>query len=131
VHFRNAVALAKEWFLYVIQWQTPPWSYCRVLRSDRGEAESCLPGFEHVWATLRRLESSVNPLHKEFLQALFFNVWAVFREPMLLWEQEKFGWSERAFEYVRAMFPDYATSLALENTFNHLRDNERRGSVWN
>jgi hypothetical protein len=81
-----------------------------------------------VWQLILRLEASGLAEHSEFLGLLFFRLWPVFREPCLLWEQSSWAWNNKAHEYVKCLFPEYATSLPLENTYNDLRDNEQRGA---
>jgi hypothetical protein len=129
LHVHHWVEMVAQWFLYVVQWKSPPWSYCKILDEGEDSRRESLAEFRLVWSTILRLENSGLPEHKPLLDTLFFNQWPTFREPMLLWELGNFAWSDRAYEYVKAMFPEYATSLPLEQTINALRDNERRGAT--
>ena len=77
-----------------------------------------------------KLEASTVPVQRRWLHQLPVLQWAVFREPMLLLELGR--WSleseegKMALEYVKAMWAGVPNTLALENDFSDLRDNEGR-----
>ena len=89
-----------------------------------------LESLESIWKLVVKLECSAEPIHRQLVSKLPIIQWVTFREPLLLLERQ--GWRVRPGDivhaYVGAMFEGNQHTLALENTFNDLRDNEGRGA---
>ena len=87
---------------------------------------------KQLWKLVQNLESSSLPQSKQLLLNIPIAEWTTFREPLILLEQGR--WSLKslpglcALEYIHAMWSGSQHTLALENGFNDLRDNEGRGA---
>ena len=40
-HWRQTISCIKEWCLYLVEPQSPPWSYCRLLSTDPTVRDDC------------------------------------------------------------------------------------------
>ena len=131
-HIRLVFDMVDQMLAFAIEPQSPPWSFCQLLHHDAGVQKDAVTQLKSLWSLVVRLECSGDPIHQEMMAKLPILRWVVFREPLLLLEAS--GWDvERpmgvaACRYVRAMFSGVQHTLALENTFNDLRDNEGRGA---
>ena len=129
-HVRLAMSMLWQLVTYGAQPQTPPWSFCRLLsEGDKTEVLATLRGF---WNVVLALESANTPECKALLEHLHVRRWACFREPMLLLEAGRWHLSSEpgrlATAYLSKLWGAVLNSVALENGFNDLRDNERRGA---
>ena len=106
--------------------------YALLLIDDRVVVNETLRLMHQIWVVIVTLESSKDPEFRDLLEELPFVKWAVVREPLLL--PERAGWvltspaGQACLDYVRAMVGKLLNSLAIENTYNDLRENEGRGA---
>ena len=131
-HMWLAVPAADQTILYAAQPQSPPWSFCLLLKQET--AAGALHHLRKMWAAVLKLEESRAPAHKELLAELDVVRWPCFREVMELLQVG--GWrleteaGARALAYCNALFTSSLhNTLSLENGLNDLRDNERRGQT--
>ena len=131
-HIRLSFDMVWQMLLYCTQTSSPPWSFCLLLDPDESVRKSCLQELRRIWEMVLKLESSSLPGERKWLQQLPLCKWVVFREPMLLLEAGSWdlgsAHGKLALVYVEALWSGNAHTLALENGFNDLRDNEGRGA---
>ena len=136
-HARNCFAVMKEMLLYAFLWAAlgGPWSFVRLLHPQPRERQRQMSSMKEAWQLYLRLCASNLSLHKQYLKALFFCSWAVWREPLQIFETADWDPSSPlGLAYIASMFGHaeryeaYLNSLHVENTFNALRDNEGRGA---
>ena len=131
-HLRLTMDAAWQMVVYSAQVTSPPWCYCLLLDPDESVRASCLHRLRAIWKLVIKLESSAQPDHRRHLHNMPLVKWVVFREPMLLLEAG--SWSldsphgKLAVLYIEALWSGNTHTLALENGFNDLRDNEGRGA---
>lgn len=133
-HVRLTMSLLQQLTVYVMSPQSPPWCYCGILSTNPGRKLECVAHMRKIHMLILLLESSRTLLHARLFQKLTFIHWAVVREPLELYAAGRWDlsspYAEDARAYVQSMHggESYLTTLALENGFNDLRDNEQRGA---
>ena len=131
-HTRLVMEMAWQSILYVTQPSTPPFSFCRLLDNRKAVRLATLAELRDIWKLTLTMERSSQPALRKMLGRMPFTRWVVYREVMTLLEVG--GWTlespsgQLARMYVVAMFSGNQHTLALENGFNDLRDNEGRGA---
>ena len=130
VHVRNAMSMLGQLMEYTTLHLSPPGLSTFLL--DAAARPLAVAYLKRVWALVTLLESSHDPSHRDFGAQLVILKWAVVREVLELCVSSDWDFShpcgERALKYVGALFSGVQNTLALENGFNDLRDNEARGA---
>lgn len=126
LHVWTTMAMVQQWWLFILQAHSPPWSYLRLLEPDLRPSSCRL--CKDVHELFLRLESSEEPFAVRWRNVLFQRQWPVVREPLLLLERADWVVDDGVVDYVEAMWPGCEHSLAEEYVFNALRDNETRGA---
>ena len=134
-HARNCFSTIKEMLLYAFLWTCAPWSFVRLLHPRQEERQKQMDDMRETFEVYLRLCRSGLRVHGKYLKALFYCSWAVWREPMQIFERAQWNPGDaQGLSYIAAMFgamegwEAYTNTLPVENTFNALRDNEGRGA---
>ena len=131
-HVRLVMDVVWQMIVFATQPTTHPWSSCLILHASEQVRKKALKDMRQLWELAQHIESSSLPQPKQLLQQVPVVEWATFREPLILLEQGRWSLDTPpglcAVEYIQAMWSGSQHTLALENGFNDLRDNEGRGA---
>lgn len=130
LHFRQTMAALSQISKVAVVSGSPPWSFVLVLSENPDLRLWALGQMKKVWDLVVFLEASKDSYHAALLEHLHVTRWAVFREPLLLFEAA--GWrlvgpsARIAIQYLTKVFSGVMNTMGLENTFNDMRDCETR-----
>lgn len=125
LHVWLAMAMTHQWWLFVLQSHSPPYSYLQLLDDP---SPSAVQRCRDVHNLFVRLEADSSPAAIRWRDLLFQRTWPVVREPLWLLEAANWTTSPAVFAYLEAIWPGAEHSLAEENAFNVLRDDEQRSA---
>lgn len=127
VHLRQCVSCVFHLLGFSALYQTPPWLFSQLLVPGP-LAPGFLDGLKEMWGLCLRLEGSkVRKERALVTSGLSFFQWHTVREPFLLLEAGQWEWPcPKAAAYAHGLFSGVPNTLACENSFNDVRDSERR-----
>ena len=129
-HLRMTFNMLAHVMMYSTIPSSPPWCMCLLLLPDKSQA--ALTYLKKTHDLILALEASPRAEDRTYYVAMPFLRWVVLREMLELLSAASWSLDHRygqaALEYAAAIFDGVLTTLGLENGFNDLRDNERRGA---